>query len=96
MTTVATHVRRLADLEGFDVVVKDMNGEPIDVKSNGVLVSYGYEKMMKHSATVADWKRVRFLTRNAGYKCDVLLGDGQVAKGNMLLSTVRESYEDDE
>ncbi|WP_174274576.1 hypothetical protein [Sphingomonas bacterium] len=94
MTTVATRVRAIADLEGFDLVVRK-GKSVVDLKANGVLGSYGYEKKLKHSKTVADWKRDRFKAVYSGYTCDVLLGNGEIATGQTSLRTVRESYEDD-
>jgi hypothetical protein len=55
MTTVATRVRRIADLEGFDLIVVQ-NGVPIDPAANGILGPYSYEKMAKHGWSVNDWK----------------------------------------
>jgi len=43
MTTVATRVRHISDLEGFDIIVTKEN-EPVDVKSNGVLEKISVRK----------------------------------------------------
>lgn len=94
MTTVATRVRAIAELEGFDIIVKK-NNKVVDPTLNGELGLYGYEKKLKHSKTVADWKRDRFSYVYHGYTCDVLLGNGSIASGQTTLRTVRESYEDE-
>jgi hypothetical protein len=94
MTTVATRVRRIADLEEFDLVVT-RDGQPVDVKQNGVMDDYPYDRKMKHTKTVNDFKRERFAVQYPGLSCDVLLGDGNVAAPQTSLGTVRESYEED-
>lgn len=95
MTTVATRTRDISDKEGFDIQVRDNTGKLVDVKQNGVLDAWGYSNKLKHTKTVADWRRDRFEYSYPGYTCDVLLGDGKVATGQMSLRTVRESYEED-
>lgn len=93
MTTVATRGRAISDLEGFDIIIKDNFGNAVDMKLNGVLGAYEYEKKLKHTKTVADWKRDRFRASYPGYTCDVLLADGSVAPGQKSLRAVRESYD---
>lgn len=94
MTTVATRARNIADIEGFDIQVT-RNGNPIDPKENGVLNGpYGFEKKLKHTKTVSEWKQERFEKAYPGYSCNVLTAEGEVAAGNTLLRTVRESYEE--
>lgn len=93
MTTIATRSRRIADLEGFDIVVKQ-NGGAVDPGLNGVLNGYPYDRAAKYSLTVNDWKRDRFEATYPGYTCDVLNGDGSIAAGQTSIRTVRESYED--
>ena len=93
MTTVATRARRIAELEGFDIIVKQ-NGQAIDPGQNGLLDGYTYDRSAKHTMTVNDWKRDRFEATYPGYMCDVLHGNGDVAAGQTSLRTIRESYED--
>lgn len=57
MTTVQTRVRSISDLEGFDLTVKK-DGEEVDVRENGVLSKYPFDKALKGTKTVADWKNV--------------------------------------
>jgi hypothetical protein len=92
MTTAATRIRGLADLEDFDVeLLKD--GKVVDPKTNG-LPKYDFDRKAKGSMTVTEWKASRFTAKYPGYDCRVLNGDGTEAHGNTQLSTVRASYEE--
>jgi hypothetical protein len=91
MTTVATRARRIAELDGFDIIVK-FDGVAVPLSDNSVLGSYPYEKMAMSAWTVADWKAKRFEAVYAGYSCDVLREDGSVASARTTLATIRESY----
>lgn len=93
MTTVQTRVRRIAEIEGFEITVRQ-NGSTISPTQNGILGDYPFQKMLKHTKTVADWKRERFESSYPGFTCDVLLDDGSPAPGQTTLRTVRESYEE--
>ncbi|MDO8932343.1 MAG: hypothetical protein Q7U97_08125 [Rhodocyclaceae bacterium] len=94
MTTVATRVREIGDKEGFDIIVTH-KGTPVNPAENGVLNGgYPFEKKLKGTKTVSDWKKERFETTYPGYSCDVLKGDGDVATGQTSLETVRASYEE--
>ncbi|MCW1987522.1 UNVERIFIED_ORG: hypothetical protein M2348_003272 [Sphingomonas sp. R1F5B] len=93
MTTVATRARRIADIEGFDIIVKQ-GGRKIALNENGILGPYPYEKMAQNAWTVADWKAKRFEAVYPDFTCDVLLEDGSVAASNTSLVIVRESYSD--
>lgn len=42
---------------------------------------------IKYRASVASW-RDKFRRSYPGFECDVLLGDGSVAYGNVLLETI--------
>jgi hypothetical protein len=93
MTTVATRTREIDDLEGFDIqITKD--GAVVDTRING-LAKYPFDRKLKGTATVAQWKTQRFEATYPGYDCRVLYGDGREANGNATLNTVRESYEGD-
>ena len=93
MTTLATRVRQLADLEGFDIEVLDAAGNTADLKTNG-LPRYNFERKARGSTTVADWKQTRFGQTYSHYSCRVLNADGSEAHGNTRLETVRASYEE--
>lgn len=92
MTTLATRIRALSDLEGFDIQVFDNEGSPADPKTNG-LPAYPYEKKARSSITVSDWK-ARFRKAYPGYTCEVLNADGSIAHGNTKLESVRQTYEE--
>ena len=92
MTTLATRIRSLSDLEGFDVQVFDGSGNSADPKTNGLPV-YPHERKAKSSTTVAEWK-IRFNKTYPSYSCEVLNGDGTVAHGNAKLENVRATYEE--
>jgi hypothetical protein len=85
--------RKIAKVEGFDVVVRYSDGQ--DMRGDKEMSqSYGYRAAARQDWTVAQWREQRFQQTYAGYDVAVLLGDGKTeAAGNMKLSTVRESYE---
>ncbi len=93
MTTLATRLRSLGDLEDFDIEVLDQNGNVVDPKTNG-FAKYDFDRRAKSSTTVSDWKEKRFKVAYPGYGCRVLNGDGTEAHGNTKLESVRESYEE--
>lgn len=95
MTTVATRVRAISDLEGFDIQVKTLAGASVPPTNNGTLGQYPFEKKLKGTKTVADWRKERFERTYPGYSCDVLNGDGTTAAPQTALRTVRETYESD-
>jgi hypothetical protein len=92
MTTVATRARRIADIEGFDLIIK-RGGKPVPAHENGTIGPYPYEKMANSKWTIAEWKSKRFEANYDGFTCDVLLEDGSLAYANMSLNGVRLSYE---
>lgn len=94
MTTVQTRSHQIAGIEKFEIVVKQ-HGEPVDLKSNGLMGPYGWTKALKSSKTVYQWKNERFCVEYPNLDCDVLFDDGNVAPGQTLLSTVRQSYEEE-
>ena len=92
MTTLATRMRALSELEGFDVEVIDAAGNSADLKGNG-FVAYPHERKAKGATTVTDWK-TRFHNAYPGYSCNVLNEDGSIAHGNTKLESVRATYEE--
>lgn len=95
MTTLATRIRKLSDLEGFDVIVLDSSGDPVDPRVNGFR-DYAFDRKSNSSMTVSAWIELRFNKIYPGYSCSVLNGDGTIAHGNTKLESVRETYEDDQ
>lgn len=81
--------KRIFDVEGFEVtIMKDGR----NMRSDAVLpVQYNAQRMTKDSATVGEFK-AKFRSQFPGYEVEVLLRNGSFAPGQMLLSTVRESY----
>jgi len=94
MTTAATRVREIEELEGFDVVITCKDGSPINAADQG-MASYArvFEKKAKSNWTVADWTEKRFKKVYPEYDVKVLKDNGDFAKGNTKLQTVRASYE---
>lgn len=95
MTTVRTHARMIAEVEGFEITVTRADGTPVDVTGNGLLnKAWTYERKMKHGASVSDF-RERFANTYPGFTCKVLNEDGSVAEGQTHLSTMRQTYEEE-
>ena len=94
MTTLATRIREIGDLEGFDVEFYDQNWRVADVKNNG-FKKFNYDRKSKGSLSVSSWIEKRFRPVYPGYNCVVLNGDGTTAHGNTLLSSVRATYEEE-
>lgn len=81
--------RTIWNIEGFQVKIMQ-NG--IDVRGDkGIPAQYIAERMSKNSFTVGEWK-AKFQRQFPGYDVVVLNGDGSVARGNVKLSTVRDTY----
>lgn len=89
MPKVKNVEKRIYDVEGFQVVIKK-DGK--DVRGDASLPNqYQAEKMSKNSFSVKEWQE-KFKRQYAGYAVDVLKSDGKKASGQMLLSTVRDTY----
>jgi hypothetical protein len=87
LTTLATRMRALADLEDFDFEVLDGQDNAVDPKTNG-FAQYKFDRKAKSSMTVSEWKQRRFNPTYPGYSCRVLNGDGSEAHGNAKLVSV--------
>jgi hypothetical protein len=86
--------KKIWDIEEFEV---DMTKDGKNIRGDKKLTNqYEFEKKAKGSQTVAKWKEKRFNKVYEGYGVDVKLANGDVAKGNMTLTKVRDSYIDDE
>jgi len=94
MTTLATRLRYLGDLEGFDIEVLDQNGNVVDPKTNG-FEKYDFDRRSKGSTTVSEWKEKRFKATYPGHNCRVLKADGTEAHGNVKLDSIRITYEEE-
>lgn len=93
MTTVATRLRKISDLEGFDIVIRQ-NGHEVDVTRNGVLGRWNFQKASRGSWTIQQFK-TKFSQAYPSYTCEVLLEDGTLAGANQTLADVRGTYEED-
>ena len=84
--------RQIRKVEGFEVRI--LHGRDLrDVRSDKRgIPGYRYVRMMKHDATVLQWRKQRFGQSYPGYRVEVLRADGRVAHGAMLLGTVRDGY----
>ena len=93
MPKVKNIEKKIYDVEGFEVVIKH---EGKDVRSDASLPKqYAGQRMTKNSASVSDFKE-KFQRQYPGYTVDVLKSDGSKAAGQTKLSTVRDTYLDDE
>jgi hypothetical protein len=92
MVLVKNVEKKIWDLEGFAVRIKDgVNNR--DKRPDGhLLTMYSYIRATKGDMTIAQWIKTKFLTVYSGVTVDVFLANGKVATGNTKLSTVRESY----
>jgi hypothetical protein len=78
MATLRTRVREIANLEGFDLQVV-MYGECVDECADG-LPPYGFDRRLRGTATVAEWKALRFERSYPARACKVFYGDGTEAE----------------
>lgn len=77
------------ELEGFEIIITQ-NG--VNVRGDKFIPrQYDAAKMSKKSFTVREWQE-KFQCQFPGYEALVLYEDGSIARGNTLLSTVRDSY----
>ena len=89
MPLVKNIEKRIFEVEGFEVSIM-YDGR--DVRSDAFIsVQYSGQRMTKNAATVGEFK-AKFRSQFPGYDVNVLLRDGQSAPGQMLLSTVRDTY----
>jgi type I restriction enzyme M protein len=81
----------ISEVEGFHV--RFIGDADVERKRVG---EYPYVNAANKGWTVARWRATRFEPNYPEYRVEVLDGDGQPVHGKTLLSTVRESYWDDE
>lgn len=83
--------KRIFDIEGFEVTIRSLDGKK-DIRDDYFIdKQYEADRMSKNSFSVQDWKK-KFKRQFPGFEIDVLMGDGSKARGQMKLSTVRDSY----
>jgi hypothetical protein len=85
--------KTIFNIEGFNVTIKK---EGKDVRGDASL-PYNYKagKMTKNAANVSFFKE-KLHKQYPGYEFDILDNDGNKQRGNVLLSTVRDTYLTDE
>jgi hypothetical protein len=94
MALVKNVEKRIWDIEQFDVIIRHADGRDMRGDRNGIPM-YPFDRMAKNVMTVAAWKETRFQPNYPGLSIDVQHGDGEVASGNTLLSSVRDSYSEE-
>lgn len=82
--------KRIWDLEGFEVVIRNENGRDVPGHRSD-FPTYDYSYQAKHNMTVADWKKKRFKSTYVGFEVDVLDANGETVPGQTKLSTVRDT-----
>lgn len=81
--------RTIWTIEGFQVRI--MQGG-LDVRGDkNIPARYNADRMSKNSFTVGEWKQ-KFQRQFPGYDVEVLDGNGKKVRGNVKLSTVRDTY----
>lgn len=96
MATIKQVEKRVFDVEGFSVRIRH-GRDSRDVRSDKAMVKqYGFRRALKHSKSVKDWRDGRFARAYPGFVVDVLDSHGRIAHGRTLLSTVRDSYLEEE
>lgn len=92
MTMVLSRIEEIWHREKFKVWNIRRHGKLVRVTANGVMSEYDWGKMLKGGKTVNEWINERFKVTYPGFSCDILKGDGTVARPQTLLSTVRNTY----
>jgi hypothetical protein len=89
MTLVKTVEKRIREIEGFDVQFIH-SGK--NVRSDAdIPTQYAAKKMSKNSYTVNDYK-MKLQKQYPGYDFSILKSDGEKASGQTKLSTIRDTY----
>ncbi|MBV8197292.1 MAG: hypothetical protein JO263_04100 [Candidatus Eremiobacteraeota bacterium] len=92
MSSVLTVEQKIRRVEGFRAQIKHPHGA--DVRSDRQhLPVYPYDRAAAGNWTVERWKHERFRIRYPGFEVDVVLRNGESARGNTRLETVRRTYD---
>ncbi len=86
--------KKIWDVEGFAVTFKQ-NGKDVHGAKEGI-PQYVRQYAAKNEMTVNEWKENRFAKQYPGYEVEVLDGEGQAVPGQTKLSTLRDTYQEDE
>ncbi|MEG0836008.1 MAG: hypothetical protein RR063_11250 [Anaerovoracaceae bacterium] len=93
MPQVKNVEKKIYDVEGFEVTIR-FDGK--DVRGDASLpTQFAGQRMTKNAASVSNF-REKFQRQYPGYNVDVLKGDGMKAAGQTKLSTVRDTYLNEE
>jgi len=96
MPIVKNVEKRIWEVEQFDVAIKHADGRDMRGDRAGIPQYPPFERMAKNGLTVAAWRDKRFRPTYPGFEVDVLDGTGEPVAGLTLLSTVRDSYLEEE
>ena len=89
--------RRRSTTSRASTSASSMDSDSRDVRSDKSSVKqYSYKRALKHSKSVKAWRDSHFTRTYPGFTVEVLDASGNVAHGRTLLSTVRDSYLEDE
>ena len=92
MVMLLTRMHEIANREGFEIEVTRRGRVLTNLRRNGLLGAYPFRRKLGGTKTVGQWKRERFESTYPGYSCNVLKADDQIAVGQTLLQTIRNSY----
>ncbi len=95
MAKVRNVEKRIYEIEGFEVTIQNTNGRALQDNNDLPMYTRWYN-MARHAWTVQKWKDERFALIYPGCKVKVLFANGTTARGQVHLSTVRDTYLDDE
>jgi hypothetical protein len=94
VATIGQVERQIHNIERFEVqILYDRDGRDVRSDKTG-LPKYKYQRALKGSKNVREWREERFEANYHSYKVNVLRRDGRVANGRTLLTTVRDDYLD--
>lgn len=97
MATIKRVENQISQIEDFDVIFVTADGRDVRGDRAGIPgYSSRFENRAPGTMTVEGWKQRRFRPLYPGFDVEVLTADGEHARGNTRLETVRGSYEDRE
>lgn len=93
MATIERVESQIARVEGFNAVFltegrRDLRGDRAGIPG----YANRFTKRASGRMTVEGWKQRRFRKIYPGFDAEVLMANGQPARGNTFLETVRGSY----
>jgi hypothetical protein len=92
MASVRQVERKIEKIEGFQVqILHDRDRRNVRSDKTGV-TQYSYERALKGSKNVREWRESRFAKHYPGFEVQVLDAAGYTAHGRTLLTTVRDTY----